>query len=152
MPRSAAAGSGGGDDKALTTADGQSQIIQVCVKSQKLKQLCVFLGFTGFTENIGYEYGDVSETMYSDTLFSSDGNKVVYNIKRNAKLIKLMHAYCRKKQLDIHTVRFIYEGHRVPGKCTSDQLNLEDGAEICCMFHQAGGGVCSMPKITSAFI
>ncbi|KHG04207.1 Small ubiquitin-related modifier 2 -like protein [Gossypium arboreum] len=109
MPRSAAASSSGGDDKALTTADGQSQIIQ-------------------------------------------DGNKVVYNIKRHAKLIKLMHAYCRKKQLDIHTVRFIYEGHRVPGKYTSDQLNLEDGAEICCMFHQSGGGVCSMPKITSAFI
>ncbi|KAK8299939.1 hypothetical protein V6Z12_D05G354100 [Gossypium hirsutum] len=63
-----------------------------------------------------------------------------------------MHAYCRKKQLDIHTVRFIYEGHRVPGKYTSDQLNLEDGAEICCMFHQSGGGFCSMPKITSAFI
>ncbi|KAG4149161.1 hypothetical protein ERO13_D05G324901v2 [Gossypium hirsutum] len=115
MPRFSAAGSSGGDDKALTIADGQSQIIQVCVKSQ-------------------------------------DGNKVVYNIKRNAKLIKLMHAYCRKKQLDIHTVRFIYEGHRVPGKYTSDQLNLEDGAEICCMFHQSGGGFCSMPKITSAFI
>ncbi|PPD87523.1 hypothetical protein GOBAR_DD15540 [Gossypium barbadense] len=150
MPRFSAAGSSGGDDKALTTADGQSQIIQ------KLKQLFVFLGFTGFTDNIGYEYGDVSETMcksaYNIRTRIQDGNKVVYNIKRNAKLIKLMHAYCRKKQLDIHTVRFIYEGHRVPGKYTSDQLNLEDGAEICCMFHQSGGGVCSMPKITSAFI
>lgn len=34
MLRSAAAGGSGGDDKALTTADGQPQIIQVCVKGQ----------------------------------------------------------------------------------------------------------------------
>ncbi|XP_022734225.1 small ubiquitin-related modifier 1-like [Durio zibethinus] len=77
---------------------------------------------------------------------SQDGSTVVYKIVRNLKLSKLMHAYCRKKQLDFRTVRFIHEGHRVPGKYTADKLKLEDGAEICCMFHQMGAGFYFMPK------
>ena len=46
----------------------------------------------------------------------------MYKIARNVKLRKLMHAHCRKKQLDFRTARFIHEGHRVPGKYTADKV------------------------------
>ncbi|XP_022761040.1 small ubiquitin-related modifier 2-like [Durio zibethinus] len=79
---------------------------------------------------------------------NQDGSIVVCWIPHNVKLSKLMHAYRKKKQLDFHTAQFVHEGHRVPGKYMANKLKLEDGAEICCMFHQMGGGFYIMPKTT----
>ncbi|XVF29119.1 hypothetical protein REPUB_Repub15cG0092100 [Reevesia pubescens] len=80
--------------------------------------------------------------------FPQDGSTVSFQLPRNYKLSKLMNAYCERKQLDFRTARFVYEGHRVPGKYTADKLKLEDGAEICCMLHQMGAGFYIMPKTT----
>ncbi|XVE84750.1 hypothetical protein DITRI_Ditri17bG0037700 [Diplodiscus trichospermus] len=55
---------------------------------------------------------------------SQDGSTVTYKIARNAKLSRLMHAYCRRKQFDFRTARFIHDGHRVHGKYTADKVSL----------------------------
>ncbi|XP_021291673.1 small ubiquitin-related modifier 1-like [Herrania umbratica] len=82
------------------------------------------------------------------TVKGQDGSTVVYKIGRKIKLSKLLHSYCQRKQLDYRTVRFVHEGHHVPGQHTADKLKLEDGAEIFCMFLQTGGGIHIMPKTT----
>ncbi|MBA0701646.1 hypothetical protein Goari_022270, partial [Gossypium aridum] len=37
----------------------------------------------------------------------------------NLKLSKLFHEYCQRKQYDLRTARFFYEGRRLPGKYTT---------------------------------
>lgn len=70
---------------------------------------------------------------------SPDGNEVFFKIKRKTKLEKLMSVYCTRLGQSMDAVRFLYDGDRVHGDNTPEQMNIEDGDVIDAMVQQTGG-------------
>ncbi|RWW79331.1 hypothetical protein BHE74_00012387 [Ensete ventricosum] len=70
---------------------------------------------------------------------SQDGNEVFFRIKRSTQLRKLMNAYCDRQSMDFNAIAFLFDGHRLRGEQTPDELEMEDGDEIDAMLHQTGG-------------
>lgn len=70
---------------------------------------------------------------------SPDGNEVFFKIKRKTKLEKLMSVYCTRLGQSMDAVRFLFDGDRVHGDNTPEQLNIEDGDVIDAMVQQTGG-------------
>lgn len=68
-----------------------------------------------------------------------DGNEVFFRIKRSTQLRKLMSAYCDRQSVDINSIAFLFDGRRLRGEQTPDELEMEDGDEIDAMLHQTGG-------------
>ncbi|CAL9753956.1 unnamed protein product [Musa acuminata subsp. burmannicoides] len=71
---------------------------------------------------------------------SQDGNEVFFRIKRSTQLRKLMSAYCDSQSMDFNAIAFLFDGRRLRGEQTPDELEMEDGDEIDAMLHQTGGG------------
>ncbi|EFJ46058.1 hypothetical protein VOLCADRAFT_105703 [Volvox carteri f. nagariensis] len=67
------------------------------------------------------------------------GNEVHFKVKMKTKLDKVFTAYCNKKGQDPSTVRFLYDGTRVHGHSTPDELGMEDGDVLDCVIEQLGG-------------
>ncbi|XP_075482055.1 small ubiquitin-related modifier 1-like [Primulina tabacum] len=68
-----------------------------------------------------------------------DGNEIVSRIKRNTQLKKVTNHYCEKQSVDLNSITFLFEGRRIRGKQTPDELEMEDGDEIDFMQRQMGG-------------
>ncbi|KAL9257391.1 Small ubiquitin-related modifier 1-like protein [Drosera capensis] len=81
-----------------------------------------------------------------------NGNEVFFRIKRNTQLKKLMNAYCDRESQDINAIAFLFDGRRLRGDQTPNDLEMEDGDEIDAMLHQTGGsGIWMMPKKQTLF-
>ncbi|CRG97834.1 small ubiquitin-related modifier, putative [Plasmodium gallinaceum] len=72
---------------------------------------------------------------------SPDGDEVFFKIKRKTKLEKLMEVYCNRLGQSMEAVRFLYDGDRIHGDSTPDQLCIEDGDVIDAMVQQTGGNI-----------
>uniref|UniRef100_A0A1D1ZJ33 Small ubiquitin-related modifier n=1 Tax=Anthurium amnicola TaxID=1678845 RepID=A0A1D1ZJ33_9ARAE len=70
-----------------------------------------------------------------------DGNEVFFRIKRSTQLRKLMNAYCDRQSVDFNSIAFLFDGRRLRGEQTPDELEMEDGDEIDAMLHQTGGSL-----------
>lgn len=68
-----------------------------------------------------------------------DGNEVFFRIKRSTQLRKLMNAYCDRQSIDFNSIAFLFDGRRLRGEQTPDELEMEEGDEIDAMLHQTGG-------------
>ncbi|KAL5729819.1 Small ubiquitin-related modifier 1 [Ranunculus cassubicifolius] len=68
-----------------------------------------------------------------------DGNEVFFRIKRSTQLKKLMTAYCDRQSVEFNSIAFLFDGRRLRGEQTPDELEMEDGDEIDAMLHQTGG-------------
>ncbi|KAL9360624.1 hypothetical protein Peur_048747 [Populus x canadensis] len=68
-----------------------------------------------------------------------DGNEVFFRIKRSTQLKKLMNAYCDRQSVEFNSIAFLFDGRRLRGEQTPDELDMEDGDEIDAMLHQTGG-------------
>ncbi|KAF7032329.1 hypothetical protein CFC21_043513 [Triticum aestivum] len=68
-----------------------------------------------------------------------DGNEVFFRIKRSTQLKKLMNAYCDRQSVDLNSIAFLFDGRRLRGEQTPDELEMEEGDEIDAMLHQTGG-------------
>ncbi|GAY55196.1 hypothetical protein CUMW_162530 [Citrus unshiu] len=69
----------------------------------------------------------------------TDGNEVFFRIKRSTQLKKLMNAYCDRQSVELNSIAFLFDGRRLRGEQTPDELEMEDGDEIDAMLHQTGG-------------
>ncbi|RZC93168.1 hypothetical protein C5167_029145 [Papaver somniferum] len=69
-----------------------------------------------------------------------DQTEVWFRIRRDAQMSKLMNAYGEAKQLDMQTIRFLYDSTRIKPEHTPDELGIEDGAEIDAFLYQFGAG------------
>ncbi|MQM18684.1 hypothetical protein Taro_051676 [Colocasia esculenta] len=122
----------------------QSAHINLKVKGQKSIDLRVVFGFQlmincvdeAQCEDLAFS-GFASEMLFS--LFG-DGNEVFFRIKRSTQLRKLMNAYCDRQSVDFNSIAFLFDGRRLRGEQTPDELEMEDGDEIDAMLHQTGGG------------
>ncbi|KAK6946986.1 Rad60/SUMO-like domain [Dillenia turbinata] len=68
-----------------------------------------------------------------------DGNEVFFRIKRSTQLKKLMNAYCDRQSVELNSIAFLFDGRRLRGEQTPEELEMEDGDEIDAMLHQTGG-------------
>ncbi|TYG62424.1 hypothetical protein ES288_D07G229600v1 [Gossypium darwinii] len=66
-------------------------------------------------------------------------DEVFFRIKRSTQLKKLMNAYCDRQSVDFNSIAFLFDGRRLRGEQTPDELEMEDGDEIDAMLHQTGG-------------
>ncbi|CAI9755038.1 unnamed protein product [Fraxinus pennsylvanica] len=67
-----------------------------------------------------------------------DGSEVVFRIKRSTQLKKLMNAYCDRQSVEFNSIAFLFDGRRLRGEQTPDELEMEEGDEIDAMLHQTG--------------
>ncbi|KAA8524745.1 hypothetical protein F0562_011168 [Nyssa sinensis] len=70
---------------------------------------------------------------------SKDGSEVMFKIKRSTQLKKLMKAYCDRQSVELNSIAFLFDGRRIRGEQTPDELEMEDDDEIDAMLHQTGG-------------
>ncbi|OVA03442.1 Ubiquitin domain [Macleaya cordata] len=76
-----------------------------------------------------------------ETSTTGDGNEVFFRIKRSTQLRKLMNAYCDRQSVEFNSIAFLFDGRRLRGEQTPDELEMEDGDEIDAMLHQTGGSI-----------
>jgi len=70
---------------------------------------------------------------------SQDGESVVFKIRHETPLKKLMEAYCKNRGLAPAQIRFLYDGERIEGKSTPTSLEMEDDDIIDVVLQQTGG-------------
>ncbi|EDO06751.1 Ubiquitin-like pmt3/smt3 family protein [Babesia bovis T2Bo] len=70
---------------------------------------------------------------------SPDGSEVYFKIKKKAKLEKLMSTYCVRLGQSPDAVRFLFDGDRIKGDSTPEELGIEHGDIIDAMVQQTGG-------------
>lgn len=68
-----------------------------------------------------------------------DGCEVFFRIKRSTQLKKLINAYCERQSVDVRSMVFLFDGQRLQGEQTPEEVHMEDGDEIDAMLHQTGG-------------
>mmetsp|Transcript_35541 Transcript_35541/g.68122 ORF Transcript_35541/g.68122 Transcript_35541/m.68122 type:complete len:96 (-) Transcript_35541:390-677(-) len=87
--------------------------------------------------------GDVKNEGAPDTLNikvkDSDNNEVHFKVKKTTKFEKIMEAFCKKKGVDKANTRFIFDGQRINGQQTPNDLDMEDDDTIEVMMEQVGG-------------
>jgi small ubiquitin-related modifier len=54
---------------------------------------------------------------------TDDNNEVLFKIKGSTKLRKLMRTFCEHQGKDLATVRFLYDGERIKGEQTPDEVS-----------------------------
>ncbi|ORM39830.1 Small ubiquitin-related modifier 1 [Babesia sp. Xinjiang] len=70
---------------------------------------------------------------------SPDGSEVYFKIKKKTKLEKLMSTYCTRLGQSPDAVRFLFDGDRIKGDATPEDLGIEHGDIIDAMVQQTGG-------------
>ena len=65
---------------------------------------------------------------------------MIFRIRRNVPIRKLMLAYCDRLGLDYETIRFTIDGCKVGKDQTADDLKLENDDTIDAFTDQSGGG------------
>ncbi|KAK1442209.1 small ubiquitin-related modifier I like protein [Babesia gibsoni] len=70
---------------------------------------------------------------------SPDGSEVYFKIKKKTKLEKLMSTYCNRLGQSPDAVRFLFDGERIKGENTAEDLGIEHGDIIDAMVQQTGG-------------
>lgn len=71
---------------------------------------------------------------------SPHGQEVYFRIKKRTALQKLMRAYCHRLGLSEDSVRFLFDGDRIQGTQSPDDLGMQDDDVIDAMVQQIGGG------------
>ncbi|XP_953735.1 ubiquitin-related protein, putative [Theileria annulata] len=72
---------------------------------------------------------------------SPDGSEVYFKIKKKTKLEKLMNTYCSRLGQSPEAVRFLFDGDRIKGDATPEELGIENGDIIDAMVQQTGGTI-----------
>ncbi|TPX67370.1 hypothetical protein SpCBS45565_g03817 [Spizellomyces sp. 'palustris'] len=72
-------------------------------------------------------------------VLGQDQSEIAFKIKRTTPLQRLMDAYVAKTGQDKSSVRFLYDGQRINGHETPDELDMEDNDMIQVSVQQLGG-------------
>ena len=58
------------------------------------------------------------------------GSETFFKIKKTTKMHKIFHAYCTRKGKPVTAFRFLFDGQRVDGEQTAEDIDMEDGDQI----------------------
>ncbi|KAI9012830.1 small ubiquitin-like protein [Gaertneriomyces semiglobifer] len=70
---------------------------------------------------------------------NQDGSEIAFKIKRSTPMQRLMDAYVAKTGQDKNSVRFLFDGQRINGHETPEELDMEDNDQIQVSVQQLGG-------------
>ncbi|KAL9327409.1 hypothetical protein ACSQ67_008054 [Phaseolus vulgaris] len=70
-----------------------------------------------------------------------EGRHMYFKVSQELELKKVFKEFSERRNMELHTMQFLYDGTHIRGKQTPKLLNMEDGAEIFAARHQLGGGV-----------
>ncbi|KAM0677378.1 SUMO protein smt3 [Binucleata daphniae] len=73
------------------------------------------------------------------TLFDTEGNEIMYEVKKYIPLKKILENYCKTKNKNIGSLFMTMGGEPVDLHKNSEELFLEDGCEINVVSRQSGG-------------
>ncbi|KAK7346033.1 hypothetical protein VNO80_20546 [Phaseolus coccineus] len=76
-----------------------------------------------------------------------DGRHMYFKVSQELELTKVFKEFCERRNLELHTMHFSYDGTHIRGNQTPKLLNMEDGAEIFAARHQLGGGVTAICNV-----
>ena len=62
--------------------------------------------------------------------------QVVFRVKGHTKFEKIINAFCSKKSVDPHQVRFVFDGQRVNPQSSPEAEGMEDGDTIDAFLEQ----------------
>ena len=66
------------------------------------------------------------------------GNEIYFKMKNTVPLKNLMIAFCKRQGVSMDSMRFLFDGNRINGMQTPQQLDMEDGDIIDTMVAQVG--------------
>lgn len=69
---------------------------------------------------------NIERLTYLAFYWLQDGNEVFFRIKRSTQLKKLMNAYCDRQSVDFNSIAFLFDGRRLRGEQTPDEVPLSD--------------------------
>lgn len=69
---------------------------------------------------------NIERLTYLAFYWLQDGNEVFFRIKRSTQLKKLMNAYCDRQSVDFNSIAFLFDGRRLRGEQTPDEVSLSD--------------------------
>ncbi|KAK8471675.1 hypothetical protein PHAVU_003G291050 [Phaseolus vulgaris] len=64
-----------------------------------------------------------------------------FKVSQELELKNVCKEFFERRNMELHTIQFLYDDTHIRGKQTPKLLNMEDGAEIFAARHQLGGGV-----------
>ncbi|GMH41787.1 hypothetical protein BSKO_09697 [Bryopsis sp. KO-2023] len=106
------------------------------VPTQDRQRLCTMSGADAVPETEQKtEKGEPINVIVKD----QNGNELHFKVRKTTKFEKIMQAYCQKKCLQMGHVRFLYDGERVMGQQTPQEVDMDDGEVIDCVMEQLGG-------------
>lgn len=71
---------------------------------------------------------------------AQSGEETYFKVKGTTLMGKIFKAYASRQGLDVNTMRFMLDGHRINAEQTPDELELEDQDQIDMQMAQVGGG------------
>ncbi|KAL6942719.1 SUMO protein smt3 [Hanseniaspora osmophila] len=83
---------------------------------------------------------DVKPSQTHINIKVSDGSsEIFFKIKRSTNLRKLMQAFANRQGKDVNSLKFVFEGVRITGDHTPDDLAMEENDMIEVYREQLGG-------------
>ncbi|KAK9803882.1 hypothetical protein WJX72_001786 [[Myrmecia] bisecta] len=83
---------------------------------------------------------DVSSTEHLNLkVRSQDGTTTFFKAKKTTKFSKLISAFCAKQSISEAEVVFMFDGERLRGEQTPEELDMQNDDTIDAMIHQVGG-------------
>ncbi len=61
------------------------------------------------------------------------GEETFFKIKKTTKMFKVFNAWCTRKGQPVTAYRFLFDGQRVDGEQTAEDIDMEDGDQIDCV-------------------
>lgn len=69
-----------------------------------------------------------------------------FRIKRSTQLRKLMTAYCDRQSVEFNSIAFLFDGRRLRGEQTPDEVKLFYFYDLVCVFSNLSSSSCP-PKL-----
>ena len=66
------------------------------------------------------------------------GEETFFKVKKTTKLDKVFNAYSTRKGVAATSLRFLFDGSRIPGFKTPADIGMENGDQLDCMLEQGG--------------
>jgi small ubiquitin-related modifier len=82
---------------------------------------------------------DTESEHISLRVVSQDGGEVLFKIKKQTPMRRLMEAYCQRMAVPVNGVRFLFDGNRVQPDNTPKSLDMADKDIIDVVLQQVGG-------------
>ncbi|KAL0483975.1 small ubiquitin-related modifier SUMO1 [Acrasis kona] len=91
------------------------------------------------TKNEGGETGGEQSDNHLNIKVNYEGNEVFFKIKKTTPLKKLMEIFCKRQGVNQDQMRFVFDGNRLTGTETAEQLDMDDQDTIDVLVQQTGG-------------